>query len=166
MALLIYAWFIPPVVAALIAGVGRGAAGSGFAPGLAFWGLVALAFVGVFWLAICFVFALPLSADLELGPLNALRTSFRVVSRHWFAVFGLTFVAGFLSMLGLAACIVGVFLTLPIFYAATCTRTRTFSACARVRRNRRQRPVHETIATSVGWVMVLCAEGRRRRFGG
>jgi hypothetical protein len=119
MALLIYAWFIPPVVAALFAGVGRGAAGSGFAPGLAFWGLVALAFLGVFWLAICFVFALPLSADLELGPVDALRTSFRVVSRHWFAVFGLTFLAGFLSMLGLAACIVGVFLTLPIFYAAT-----------------------------------------------
>lgn len=119
MALLIYVWFIPPIIAAIVLDSGRGAGGAAAMPGPAFWVLLGLGMLGVMWLAIGFIFALPLCADLELGPVGALRTSFRVVSKHWFAVFGLTFVAGLISMLGLIACFIGVFLTLPIFYAAS-----------------------------------------------
>jgi hypothetical protein len=118
MMLLVYA-FVIPAVAILAPSLIKMQSGSApdFSP--LFFVLLGIGLLGMLWLAISFIFALPLCADLELGPWNALRASFRVVSRHWFAVFGLVFVGGLLSMLGLIACIVGVFLTMPIFYAAT-----------------------------------------------
>lgn len=88
------------------------------APNLFFWIFGALGLIGMLYTAIASVFALPLCADLGLGPWDSLRTSFRVVSQHWLSVFFLTFVAGLLSMLGLFACLVGVVFTAPILYAA------------------------------------------------
>lgn len=113
MSLLIYLSVIPAAV------YGFATMRGGQSPDVIFWILMSLGLVGLIYVAIGFVFALPLSADLELGPMDALRVSFRIVSRHWFSVFALMFVAGLLSALGLVACIVGIFVTLPIFYAAT-----------------------------------------------
>ena len=118
MCLLIYAWFLP-VLGMAIFYEASGAAKPGAFPGPLFWGVLALGLVGVVWLAICFIFALPLCADMQLGPWTALKTSFRVVSRHWLSVFVLVFVSGALNLLGVLACVIGLFVTLPIFYAAT-----------------------------------------------
>ncbi len=112
MALLIYVWFIPAAVF-FFAMPHSQQFGSGF------WVLLAFGIVAVFYLGIAFAFALPLAADLELGPWDALRVSRRVVSMKWFSIFGLVFVAGLLSMLGLLACLIGVIFTMPILYAAT-----------------------------------------------
>lgn len=81
--------------------------------------LLGIGVLGAMYLGVGFSFAMPLSADMRLGVWDALRVSFKVVSRHWFAVFGLLFVCGLLAALGLIACIIGIFVTLPIFYAAT-----------------------------------------------
>ena len=69
-------------------------------------------------LAIAFSFALVLSADLQLGPVKALRVSMRIVNMKWFTVFGLMIVAGLVNVLGFLACIIGLLVTMPIFHAA------------------------------------------------
>jgi hypothetical protein len=111
MALLLYAWFIPGALLMILGEPG----GPLFKLGIA---LLIVGMLGLIWLAVGFMFAIPLAADLHLRPWKALTTSFKVVKVHWFSVFALVFVAGLLSALGLIACIIGVFVTLPIFYAA------------------------------------------------
>jgi hypothetical protein len=112
MILIIYACFIPLAAAFFIQPSGEPIMVLLILTGI-------LGVVGAVWLGISFIFALPLAADLELGPWSALRTSFRVVARHWLSVFVLALVAGIISMLGLLACIIGVFVTITIFYATT-----------------------------------------------
>jgi len=113
MAVFIYVWFIPGVIY-FIARLGtRGG------PDVLFGILMLLALVAAVYLAVTFTFALPLCADLELGPWDALRVSRCVVNKRWGAIFGLVFVSGLLAALGLLACIVGIFFTMPIFYTAT-----------------------------------------------
>lgn len=113
MMLLIYVWFIP-------VGIYFGAVMRGFDNGTTplFWILLALGICGMVYIGVAFSFALPLCIDMELGPLDSLRVSRRIVSRHWLTVFGLLVVAGILSMLGLFGCIIGVIATMPILYAA------------------------------------------------
>lgn len=113
MALLIYLSVIPAAV------YGFATMRGGQSPDVVFLVLMCLGVLGLVYVAIGLIFALPLSADLELGPMDSLRVSFRVVSRHWLSIFALMLVAGLVSALGLLACIVGIFVTLPIFYAAT-----------------------------------------------
>jgi len=78
-----------------------------------------LGLVGAVYMGVALIFALPLCIDLQLGPWDSLRVSHRIVSKRWFSVFCLVFVAGFLSGLGVLACIIGVIFTMPILYATT-----------------------------------------------
>ena len=114
MAVLIYVCFAPAAAYAVITGSFSQKGPDALLVILALFGLA-----GAVYLGVAFVFALPLAADLELGAWDALQVSRRIVSKRWFAVFGLVFLAGLLSALGLLACIIGVLFTLPIFYAAT-----------------------------------------------
>jgi len=47
---------------------------------------------------------------------QGMEFSRKVVTRNWFSFFLLVVVAGLLSSLGVLACVIGVFFTLPIFY--------------------------------------------------
>ena len=75
--------------------------------------LVPAAFFSVSW-----AFAVPLIIDKQMHFVAALKTSWRMVMKHWWQVLGLVLVAGLLSGLGALACCIGVVFTLPISFAA------------------------------------------------
>jgi len=118
MMLAVYAAILPGIIL-LVVSMGFAGGGGGNAPSALSLVLVGVGFLVAVYFGVAFSFALALSADLQLSAGNALRVSFRVVNMKWFTVFGLMFVAGLVSALGLIACIIGVFVTMPIFYAAT-----------------------------------------------
>ena len=70
------------------------------------------------YLMVAWVFALPLVIDKKLDFWPAMELSRKVISRHWWLMFGLFIVAGLINIIGLLACIVGIFVTLPIGFAA------------------------------------------------
>jgi hypothetical protein len=63
-------------------------------------------------------FVMPLIIDKEMDVWTAMKTSWRMVHRHWFTVFGLVFLAGLIILAGSLLCCVGVFLTFAIGQAA------------------------------------------------
>jgi len=113
MMLIVYVWFVPLGIAAFAIPQNN----SAFVPVLV--GLGLLGMIGAIYVGVSFMFAMPLSVDLELGPWDSLRVSRRVVARRWFSIFGLVVVAGLLSALGILACIIGIIFTMPIIYVVT-----------------------------------------------
>jgi GYF domain 2 len=105
---------------------GIGDAFSGFGPSLGqlvLLGLVmniltiigyALCIIPGIYLAVAWFFSIPLVIDRQMGFWQALELSRKMVSKHWFMVFGFLLVYGLLVMAGLIACCVGIFVTLPI----------------------------------------------------
>jgi len=104
-------------------------AGGGFANGrrptnfsasliipLTFAGLVAMAVIVYFM--VCWIFALPLVADKGLEFWPALQLSRKMVMKHWWMTFLLTFVAWLITMCGFLALCVGVIATGPIALAS------------------------------------------------
>lgn len=75
-------------------------------------GALLMIYVGV---SLCFGFALVI--DKGLGPLDALVTSWRVVTRNWFSVFFTGFLSAILAALGLIVLFVGILFTLPLAIA-------------------------------------------------
>ena len=70
------------------------------------------------YLAVGYVFAVPLVIDKKLEFWPAMEVSRRVVQRHWWTMFGLMIVAFLISIAGVLACGVGIFLTVPVAVAA------------------------------------------------
>ena len=68
--------------------------------------------------SVSFQFTLPLIMDKEMGVAEALKTSWKMVMKHWWHVFGLVVVAGLVSLLGIFGCCIGVLFTAPIGLAA------------------------------------------------
>lgn len=77
---------------------------------------VLIVLVPVFYLSVCYAFAMPLVVDRRMQFWPALETSRRVVAKHWFGIFAFGFVVGLLSLAGLLACIVGLIFTLPMCF--------------------------------------------------
>jgi hypothetical protein len=111
--LFVYIWFAPVGIVLLTVSESS----SSFLPLMLTFGGVG--FIGFVYTVVALLFALPLCIDLRLGPWDSLRVSRRVVSKRWFSIFGLVFVAGLLSALGILACLIGVIFTMPILYAVT-----------------------------------------------
>lgn len=65
---------------------------------------------------VSFGFAVPLAADLKLGPLQAVWTSLRAVNLHFWRVLWLAIVGGIIAVLGLLGLIIGVLFTVPLFF--------------------------------------------------
>lgn len=80
-------------------------------------GLVVGSLISIY-ISISFFFALPLIIDRKLNALQALAISFRVVSHQWFRVFFVTFLATLVVLMGLIGFLVGIFFTLPLFFAS------------------------------------------------
>jgi hypothetical protein len=70
------------------------------------------------YLAVAWVFALPLVIDKKMDFWPAMELSRKVVHRHWWVFFGLLLVNVLICLLGLAACIIGVFIAQPVAYGA------------------------------------------------
>ena len=75
--------------------------------------LVGLA--GAIYLGVSWSFAIPLVADKRMDFWPAMKLSRTMVSKHWWMVFLTMFVGGLITMLGLLACFVGVFVTICIY---------------------------------------------------
>ncbi len=66
------------------------------------------------YLAVSWVFTIPLVIDKRMGFWDAMELSRKVVTKHWWKVFGLVIVLGLLGIAGLLVCIVGVFVACAI----------------------------------------------------
>jgi hypothetical protein len=75
------------------------------------------AWAAVVYFQVCWLFALPLAADKGMEFWPALQLSRRIVMKHWWMTFWLTFVSGLLVFAGMLACFVGVFVTGPVAFA-------------------------------------------------
>jgi hypothetical protein len=112
--------FAIPFVIAFVKGAAA-AQNSGIAPtmpGATAWIALCCGIVVMVYLSISWAFTFPLVIDRGLGSWTAMNVSLRVVSKQWFRVFAVAFLGGLLSMLGLVALFVGVFLTIPIVFGA------------------------------------------------
>ncbi len=86
----------------------------GLIQGLLF--LIALGFCvlpGVY-LGVAWYFATPLVADRGMPFWEAMEFSRKMVSKHWFLLFGFMLVVGLISVSGVLACCVGALATLPL----------------------------------------------------
>lgn len=111
--LLLACVLLGPWLVALIVTATRGAEPSPLLFAGLFLCMLPLIYVSVAW-----TFAFALVIDRGLGPWTALEVSRRVVTRQWFRVFFLMILGSIIAMLGLVGLIVGVFFTIPIFFAA------------------------------------------------
>jgi hypothetical protein len=71
------------------------------------------------YLTVCWGFTLPLIIDREMKFWSAMKTSFKMVNKHWWQLFGLTVLVGLLNGVGGLACCIGALFTAPIGIAAT-----------------------------------------------
>jgi hypothetical protein len=76
-------------------------------------GLILLIIPGIY-LAVAWCFTVPLIIDQKLEFWTAMEVSRRLVTTQWWRMFGLAILAGLIGALGALACIIGVFVTLPI----------------------------------------------------
>jgi hypothetical protein len=74
--------------------------------------------IPVTFFTVCWQFTLPLIIDKQMAFGDAMRTSWHMVMKHWWPVFGVIVLAGLLSLLGVFGCCVGVLFTAPIGLAA------------------------------------------------
>ena len=82
-------------------------------------------------LSVAWKFTLPLVIDQQMDFITAMKTSWRMVNKHWFMVFGLIALASLLNLAGLLACCVGVLFTLPVSLAALMIAYETIFCAAK-----------------------------------
>ena len=70
------------------------------------------------YLAVAWIFTLPLVIDKKMDFWPAMELSRKVVHRHWWVIFGLLLLNLLVCLLGLAACVIGVFLARPLALGA------------------------------------------------
>ena len=72
------------------------------------------------YLSVNWQFTVPLIIDKQMGFWTAMRTSWKMVHKHWFHIFGLLVLAGLLNVAGAVMCCVGALVTIPLGLAAIC----------------------------------------------
>lgn len=70
------------------------------------------------YLAVAWLFAMPLVMDKQLDFWPAMEVSRKVVNKHWWVLFGLVLLNVLVVIVGLAVCCVGVYVAQPITFAA------------------------------------------------
>ena len=81
--------------------------------------VLCICLVPVTFFSVCWMFTLPLIIDQQMTFDVAMKTSWRMVIKHWWMLLGLTIVTGLISSLGLLACCIGILFTAPIAVGAT-----------------------------------------------
>jgi hypothetical protein len=84
---------------------------------LVFAGYILCVIPGIY-LSVAWYFAIPLVIDKGLGFWEAMELSRKMVNKHWFLVFAFMLVYGLLAVSGILACCIGIFVTMPIGFAA------------------------------------------------
>jgi uncharacterized membrane protein len=74
--------------------------------------------VPTIYLQVRWAFTLPLIIDKQMDFWTAMKTSWKMVGKHWWQVFGLVILIGLLNIVGVLACCVGALFTAPIGYGA------------------------------------------------
>jgi uncharacterized membrane protein len=74
--------------------------------------------VVIIFISIGFTFAYPLIVDRKLQGFDAVKLSFRAAIANFWRLLGMTILTSLMSAVGVLLCYVGVFLVLPIAYAA------------------------------------------------
>ena len=83
------------------------------------------------YLSVAWYFAIPLVIDRRMNFWEAMESSRKMVTKHWFLVFAFLLVVGLLAAAGLIACCIGIFVTMPIFFASLmCAYETIFSPAA------------------------------------
>ena len=77
-----------------------------------------IGFIPMVYLTVAWIFSMPLVIDKGMPFWNAMELSRKVVSMHWFSIFGFLFLCGAISMLGAVALCVGLLVSLPVAMAA------------------------------------------------
>ena len=80
--------------------------------------VIVVIFVLIMIISVGFAFAYPLIVDRRLGGLDAVKLSFKAAMANFWRLLGLLLLNGVMVTVGMAFCIVGMFLALPITYAA------------------------------------------------
>jgi hypothetical protein len=80
-------------------------------------GMMVLLLPGIY-LAVGYLFTIPLIADKKLEFWTAMELSRKVVTKHWFSALGLILVAALIAALGILAIVIGLIITAPIAGAA------------------------------------------------
>lgn len=97
-----------------------------FAPGLAYWGIwllvatvsILLLFIPLIFIAPLWVFVPHLILDKQMGVIEAMKESARVVKQDYWMFFLFNLVIGFLASIGTYICYVGMLATLPFMFCA------------------------------------------------
>ena len=76
--------------------------------------------VPLVYLSVCWAFTLPLIMDKRLEFWDAMKLSRAVIRKHWWRSFAFLFVVGLVTVVGVFACFIGYFFTLPLGTAAMC----------------------------------------------
>ncbi|MBD9482164.1 hypothetical protein IB229_04230 [Pseudomonas sp. PDM14] len=80
-------------------------------------GLLLLILPGIY-LSVAYMLAIPLAVERGLSPWEALETSRKAISQHWFKAFGLFLVLGLIMGVSALALGIGLIWTLPLFVIA------------------------------------------------
>jgi hypothetical protein len=74
--------------------------------------------IPVIYLSVNWQFTLPLVIDKQIDFWTAMKTSWTMVHKHWWSVFGVVMVIGLINVAGVCACCVGLLFTIPLGFAA------------------------------------------------
>jgi uncharacterized membrane protein len=117
-ALLAGVWLIPAGIVAVICILPTITSHVAAHPSAGAVAIIVVAFLiclmAVFYLSTNWIFTLPLIMDKQMDFWPAMQTSWKMVNKHWWQVFGLIVLMGLLNIAGLLACCVGIFFTIPI----------------------------------------------------
>jgi tRNA A-37 threonylcarbamoyl transferase component Bud32 len=80
-------------------------------------GVICLILPGIY-LAIAWLFTLPLVIDQRLDFWPAMELSRKTISKHWWKFLGFIIILGLINLAGLLACFIGLFVTVPLSLAA------------------------------------------------
>lgn len=70
------------------------------------------------YFSVCWKFTLPLIVDKQMNFWTAMKTSRKMVTKHWWLIFGLIILISLVNLAGFCACCVGMLFTIPIGIAA------------------------------------------------
>jgi uncharacterized membrane protein len=90
----------------------------GLAQGVLVWLGIILCVIPGIYLATAWYFSTLLVADKGLDFWSAMELSRKVVSKHWFVVFGFLLVMALLAAAGVIACCIGVLVSAPVAFVA------------------------------------------------
>jgi hypothetical protein len=82
--------------------------------------LLLIALVPLMYLGVNWQFTIPLIVDRKMGFWTAFVTSWKMVHKHWFHIFGLVVLVGLLNVAGGCMCCVGLLVTAPLGMLAVC----------------------------------------------